>query len=565
MTHPILALLALAALFPALSGQADTSAQEALCERLASELEAVGVPVDLSKLTIEVLPLKGFKADIADLEELFRPQGFYEAQFMVREALGQQPGATVAEMRASLLKQRDVAKPVHYHFGRDALVFLADEPLALREPLVAAALAVAWRDQQNDLAAAMDLDDRRMETTVIRAAMIYGEAEAAVRRLFEARGAEGQRLSEVELELAIRSRGLDAFWERIRIEGRRFCERRLHESGGREALTHYWTSLPSSSEQMLHERKWKADRPEAVALPEFPVNPEGTTLLHEDTIGELGIFGILVQGGASRAKAFEIAAGWDGDLMHVYNVEGMGNVIVWRTVWDRQRDAEQFARFWKGHAVGEVRVGGRAVDWVYTQKPGPWKKVLVALSENTPRLSSSDRDGPTTAEIEEEFRRTRSMAPYVTANLWRHPKFELTLPVPIGWYEDMERGVLFIARTGSGGGFTDTVRVGSCSNRAQRTVQDLLDQNRASLDEQEERTPMLLELREIDGHQVAFLRYSGHDGTHDVVYTTVLFIQGGRQVAITISVEDVRWSKLQAVIDECIDGIKFGPVEQMAR
>lgn len=564
MTHSILALLALVAPFPALPGQ-DIAAQETLCQRLAGELESVGVPVDLSKLTIEVLPKAEFAKDLADLESLFRPQGFYEAQYQVRQAFDQNPGADVETMKAALLKRRISVEPVHYHFGRDALVFLKDEPLALRDGLVAAALTVAWRDQVSDLGAAMELEERRQEVTLVRAAMIYGEAEAAVRRLLDARGSEVEQLSDHEVELALRARGLDAFRERIRSEGRRFCERRLRESGGQDAMTHYWSALPSSTEQLLHERKWKADAPGLVALPEWPEEIENTTLVHVDTIGELGIFGVLVQAGVKRNKAFEVSVGWDGDVMHLYRMNDEKDVLVWRTVWDRQRDAEQFARIWRGRTRGEVRVGGRAVDWVFASAEGPWETLLTKLTNNTPKVDSAHKDATSTSEIEEEFQRNRALAAYVTGNLWRHPKYDLTLPVPIGWYEDRESGVPFIARTGSGSGFTDAVRVGSRANRLKRTVQQVLAQNLAAVEAQEERSPILFEVREIDGQEVAYMRFEGHDGTHDVIYTTVIFLSGGRQVAITISIEEVRWEKVRLVIDECIAGIKFQPVERMAR
>ena len=212
-----------------------------------------------------------------------------------------------------------------------------------------------------------------------------------------------------------------------------------------------------------------------------------------------------------------------------------------------------------------MRVGGRSVDWVFASAGGPWADLLTKLTNNTPKVDSGHQDATSTSEIEEEFQRNRALAPYVTGNLWRHPKYDLTLPVPVGWYEDRESGVPFIARTGSGGGFTDAVRVGSRTNRLKRTVEQLLAQNLAAVEAQEERSPILFELREIDGQEVAFMRFSGHDGTHEVIYTTVIFLSGGRQVAITISIEELRWARVQPVIDECIAGIELQPVERMAR
>lgn len=565
MMHPFSALLALVAVFPAPATQSKQAPYEELCGRLAEELALVGAPVDLSKLTIEVLPRSEFRADLESLDLLFRPVGFYQSQYLVREALGQQPGDDAAQMRADLLDKRVDAEPVHYHFVRDALVFLADDPIALREQPAAVELAVAWRDQQNDLGAAMELEARTQEATLMRAAMIYGEAEAAVRRMLDARDDAAKRLSDTQHELALRARGLDAFNERVRSEGRHFCERRRHESGGRDAMSHYWNALPASTEQMLHERKWKADNPERLALPAWPEKIEGAELQHTDTLGELGIFSVLLQAGVPRAKAFELSVGWDGDLMHLYHVEGKQKVLIWRTVWDRPHDAQQFSRIWGLRTLGEMRVGGRTVDWVFAQQQGPWKKVLVSLEQNLPKLTEGSRDGLSTSEIEEEYKRDNASMPYVIGNLWRHPKYDLTLPVPIGWYEDMERGTPFIARTASGGGFTDSVRVGARSNRAEHSLQMLLEQNRAAIDAQEERTPLVVELREIGGKEVAFMRYEGHDASHEVIYTSILFLHEDKQVAITVSVEEVRWDKLQPVIDDCLANIVFGPVQRMER
>jgi len=568
MNQSTLTLLAVATLVgtaPTHAAQAAPGDPEPLCRQLAGELAAVGVPVDLSKLTIEVLPLEAFTADAADLDLRFRTEGYYEAQLMVREALGKEPGTKPSRLRMEDVERRVAATPVHYHFGRNALVFLEGTLPAVGEPMLAVELTVAWRDQQQDLDAALADADLHFEDRMVRAAMIYGEGEAAARRMLAARPGEDGYVSEADVEAELHARAADVLDERLRSEGRKFCERRLDQATESDPIGHFWSALPVSTEQLLHERKWRDDTPEALVLPPWPEKIEHAKLLHEDVIGELGIYAILVEGGVPRAKAFELSVGWDGDIVQVWSIDGKNTLIAWRTVWDRPRDAQQFSRIWGLRSLGEVRMGGRRVDWVFAQEAGPFKPLLHSLENNKPKLTERDRDGIATEEIEEEYRRENTLMAYVKDGIWMHPRYGLALPVPIGWYEDIERGTPFIARTGSGPGYHDSFRVGARPNRAQQTVEQLLEQNKAALEQQEERQGKVFEVREIDGKPVAYMRYEGRDGAHEVVYTSLLYLQGDKQVAITIAIEKVRWESLEPVVDRCVDGIELRSVPPLGQ
>jgi hypothetical protein len=75
-----------------------------------------------------------------------------------------------------------------------------------------------------------------------------------------------------------------------------------------------------------------------------------------------------------------------------------------------------------------------------------------------------------------------------------------------------------------------------------------------------ERELLEAEVRTVSGREVAFLRYRGHEGDHEVTYTTVIFTHGEEQVAITGAVETSRWEEVQPFIDAIFANLRFGPV-----
>ncbi len=120
---------------------------------------------------------------------------------------------------------------------------------------------------------------------------------------------------------------------------------RLLARGGWRAIDRAQADPPVSSEQVLHPERYLTaarDQPTPVAI-------GGTTELARrgyapvlgDTLGEL-VVRILLERSLPRARAAEVAAGWDGDRLVAFE-RGTVSLVAWMTAWDTPGDAAEFA------------------------------------------------------------------------------------------------------------------------------------------------------------------------------------------------------------------------------
>ena len=123
-----------------------------------------------------------------------------------------------------------------------------------------------------------------------------------------------------------------------------------YQAGGWEAVLGAVRNPLPSTEQLLHPSKVDQDFPVNVAVPDWPEdeygdeNPFGkVTMVYEDVLGEQTIHYLLLERGVEPLQARLAAIGWDGDRMRIYDHENGQRIVVWRSVWDRDVDAEQFA------------------------------------------------------------------------------------------------------------------------------------------------------------------------------------------------------------------------------
>jgi len=127
------------------------------------------------------------------------------------------------------------------------------------------------------------------------------------------------------------------------VDGLSFCAS-LHGSGGFGAVDRAHSAPPVSTEQILHpERFAPEDAPTIIKLPDLPeLTDAGYELVREDTLGELEL-GVYFGQGVDDEDAKRAAEGWDGDRIRVYRAEGAPAAVVWLSVWDTEKDAEQAA------------------------------------------------------------------------------------------------------------------------------------------------------------------------------------------------------------------------------
>lgn len=133
----------------------------------------------------------------------------------------------------------------------------------------------------------------------------------------------------------------------------------LFQHGGLKAVNSAYKDPPTSTEQVLHPQKYiNRDQPTQVKLPNLST-PLGTgwKKLSENTFGEFGI-DVLFLGKQQSRRAFETAltkgAGWDGDRYALYTNRDY-EVLIWETVWDTAKDAEEFAAALRAYDEGRFK------------------------------------------------------------------------------------------------------------------------------------------------------------------------------------------------------------------
>ncbi len=120
---------------------------------------------------------------------------------------------------------------------------------------------------------------------------------------------------------------------------------------------------PASTEQMLHPAKLAGgaapDAPAAVALDGAALQAalgKDWAPQHANVMGELGVFILMdeklpaepqdpmaaMKPGAQTRRA-KVAAGWDGDRYLAFEGPGGALALVWKTAWDGEADAKEFA------------------------------------------------------------------------------------------------------------------------------------------------------------------------------------------------------------------------------
>jgi hypothetical protein len=135
----------------------------------------------------------------------------------------------------------------------------------------------------------------------------------------------------------------------------------LRQEGGWEAVDAAYADPPVSTEQILHPEKYmERDDPTPVVLPDLAAALGADwTKAEENNFGEFSTAVLLadlepgegfdaLSGAALPDEARAAAAGWDGDRYAVW-ANGERDAVVWRSVWDSDEDAVEFARALQTH------------------------------------------------------------------------------------------------------------------------------------------------------------------------------------------------------------------------
>jgi len=130
----------------------------------------------------------------------------------------------------------------------------------------------------------------------------------------------------------VRSRLYFEYWE-----GAAFVAT-LMRRGGMALIGRAFEQPPTTTEQVLHPTKYLAGEPAVELAP--PVLPPGHQLVSEGTRGEL-LIRVMAERCLPSDRAEQVAAGWGGDAYRLARRDGR-HVLLWRTIWDTPKDAQQF-------------------------------------------------------------------------------------------------------------------------------------------------------------------------------------------------------------------------------
>lgn len=139
------------------------------------------------------------------------------------------------------------------------------------------------------------------------------------------------------------------------IDGFEFVER-VRAAGGWSAVDDAWRTPPLTTEQLLHPDKFEVREPRVevrVTAPRPDCQLEYTDVLGEQTIG------VLLSTWANPTRARELASGWDGDRVAVFECAGE----AWVTLGLAWRDSSSLALLIEAFRDGVSRTRCTAGVW----------------------------------------------------------------------------------------------------------------------------------------------------------------------------------------------------------
>src|ERR1043166_9542157 len=146
----------------------------------------------------------------------------------------------------------------------------------------------------------------------------------------------------------------------------------LYKRGGWEMVSHAFTKLPQSSEQILRADKYFTyEAPQKIALPDFkPVLGPSWKRIDYDVNGEWGCYLVLDQYLNDAIESKRASAGWAGDRFALYEGAKPGELFVAQlTSWDTPNDAKEFFDAYAKRTVKryadakEVKNTGERIEW----------------------------------------------------------------------------------------------------------------------------------------------------------------------------------------------------------
>lgn len=424
----------------------------ALTNQIARDLSTFGFPVDGQHLNVVVANKTTFVEGLAQNASHFETPGLFEALSAMARLFGMPQGRDPAELKLLARKAIGDATLAFYDHVSKSLVFRddADSRMLNLESLVAHELAHVYQDQvQGGLA--QFIANHRSSLDGLRAAHSVLEGQAVVIGTGVEWHKRGVSVDRLDPEIADATVGRLASGESFSIvyeAGRRFTLLR-YRAGGWPMVTDAFANPPTSTEQLLHPEKFRRDLPTDIALPPTPKPLATFPIVFDGTIGELLLYNRLLLIARDLHRARLAAAGWDGDRLQVFALPKGGFALMWRILWDRSGDAEQFAAVTAGAFTGRKSVGvrrhGRITDLVYAESQPHYAALTKALAAQPADFKSDAFDAESTAAVEDAWDQAEKKRPYVASDRWVLPEYGMSFEIPSNYAAITLRGVDLLA------------------------------------------------------------------------------------------------------------------------
>jgi len=500
------------------------------------------------------------RADINAQQDLLLPPMTYPILHALRRSLGLTAGRDAAALRQSTVTATARGLAAYYDPTQQRFVILPSLASQLATqiggtlPLITHELVHAHQDQrEGGIAGFFGAATSTYDTTLARRCCIEGEAE-----LVAVAALAGEASLAIRLEAANMISGVDKIMAGettglIYVAGRKLA---LHQyqAGGLDAVRALWRKPPSSTEQTLHPAKFGVDLPTAVVLPPLP----GDAASIRTTLGELAIYGLLRELGNDVRTAGLASIGWDGDQVAVLqDGDGAVTAVVWRTLWDRTKDATEFAAALQKKPRGIARQHERLVDWVHTDSEELSDQLMAILAKNTSVTEPGKEDANTTEAAEQQYLQEVA-TDFVDGELWRHPRLGLSIPVPAGWQLRELQGQRFLFEPKAGKeGFTSNINVQILPSDA-ADLESLREATQRQLAQMSDLTVDTIEIGELGGKPVLRSEFHGMIGAAvPLQIAQVTFVHQARQIVVTVTTPVSRWKDLEELARRCLDGVRL--------
>jgi hypothetical protein len=373
---------------PDLDGGTDTPAEGPTPPAIAGvmrELEQIRGFGFSERVVAEPVTQSDIAEGYREFIETYYPEEFYERRSLAWETIGVIPEGT--SIRDELLEYGSTQVIGYYDTVTGELVFMGQEdPSPLERVTLAHELTHAIDDQRFGLEA-VDVLGAECRDEPLQAALGLVEGNAT---FFMLQWARTFLSAEEQIDLSAEAAAqqpppsdippfIDAMQNWPYTAGLRFITV-LESMGGLEAIDTAFREMPVSTEQIIHPERYPNDVPTPVDVGDLAADlGRGWEDLDVQGVGEAWL-DVALQLRLDRSDSGEATAGWDGGIYRAWS-DGEDVALVLATVWDAQRDAEQFAaamQRWIVAGPGQAEVlpiDGVAVTVLFASDP----ETLAAL------------------------------------------------------------------------------------------------------------------------------------------------------------------------------------------